>query len=60
MASRDRDWDDGSNGGAEGSPDPETLYTKEYCIGSSPHRPALKLQSPNGIEEHPDFQELSG
>lgn len=31
MAGRERDWDDN----AHGSPDPETLYTKEYCIGSS-------------------------
>lgn len=31
MAGRERDWDEN----AHGSPDPETLYTKEYCIGSS-------------------------
>lgn len=31
MAGRERDWDENANG----SPDPETLYTKEYCIGSS-------------------------
>lgn len=31
MAGRERDWDESN----EGSPDPETLYTKEYCIGSS-------------------------
>ena len=29
MAGRERDWDENANG----SPDPETLYTKEYCIG---------------------------
>jgi hypothetical protein len=29
MATRERDYDD-----TEGSPDPELLYTKEYCIGS--------------------------
>ncbi|KAJ0107228.1 hypothetical protein J7T55_007598 [Diaporthe amygdali] len=29
MAGRERDWDEN----AQGSPDPETLYTKEYCIG---------------------------
>ncbi|KKY37659.1 putative ste ste20 ysk protein kinase [Diaporthe ampelina] len=29
MAGRERDWDEN----AHGSPDPETLYTKEYCIG---------------------------
>lgn len=31
MAGRERDWDENANG----SPDPETLYTKEYCIGTS-------------------------
>lgn len=30
MATRDRDYSE-----SEGSPDPELLYTKEYCIGSS-------------------------
>lgn len=30
MADRERDYDEN-----EGSPDPETLYTKEYCIGTS-------------------------
>jgi hypothetical protein len=30
MASRSRDYDE-----SEGSPDPESLYTKEYCIGLS-------------------------
>lgn len=35
MAGRERDWDDN-----EGSPDPETLYTKEYCIGSFCHMSA--------------------
>lgn len=32
MAGRERDWDD-----EKGSPDPETLYTKEFCIGSFCH-----------------------
>lgn len=35
MAGRERDWDDN-----EGSPDPETLYTKEFCIGSFCHMSA--------------------
>lgn len=35
MAGREKDWDDN-----EGSPDPETLYTKEYCIGSFCHMSA--------------------
>lgn len=30
MATRDKDYEE-----TEGSPDPELLYTKEYCIGSS-------------------------
>jgi hypothetical protein len=30
MASRQGDYDE-----SEGSLDPESLYTKEYCIGSS-------------------------
>ena len=30
MADREQDYDDGT-----GSMDPELLYTKEYCIGSS-------------------------
>lgn len=30
MSDRERDYEDG-----EGSVDPELLYTKEYCIGSS-------------------------
>lgn len=29
MATRDRDYEE-----TEGSPDPELLYTKEYCIGT--------------------------
>lgn len=33
MAGREKDWEDG-NGNEGGSPDPETLYTKEFCIGS--------------------------
>jgi hypothetical protein len=36
MAGRERDMDDNaSTAAANGSPDPETLYTKEFCIGSS-------------------------
>lgn len=34
MAGRERDMDDNASA-ANGSPDPETLYTKEFCIGSS-------------------------
>ncbi len=36
MADREtREYDE-----TEGSLDPELLYTKEYCIGSCPRRPA--------------------
>lgn len=35
MAGRERDMADNANAAAHGSPDPETLYTKEFCIGSS-------------------------
>lgn len=35
MAGREMDWDE--NGG---SPDPESLYTKEFCIGSFCHMSA--------------------
>lgn len=36
MAGRERDMDDNASAAAaNGSPDPETLYTKEFCIGSS-------------------------
>lgn len=35
MAGRDKDWDDANGTKDGGSPDPETLYTKEYCIGAS-------------------------
>jgi serine/threonine-protein kinase 24/25/MST4 len=38
MADREnRDYDD-----AEGSLDPELLYTKEYCIGRLPRAPAWR------------------
>lgn len=34
MAGRERDMDDNASAAAaNGSPDPETLYTKEFCIG---------------------------
>lgn len=32
MAGKEKDWDDNT-----ASPNPETLYTKEYCIGSFRH-----------------------
>ncbi|CAN8099754.1 unnamed protein product [Discula destructiva] len=33
MAAREKDWDDSNGTRTAGSPDPETLYTKEFCIG---------------------------
>ncbi|KUI58097.1 Serine/threonine-protein kinase svkA [Cytospora mali] len=33
MSGRERDMDDNAHAAANGSPDPETLYTKEFCIG---------------------------
>lgn len=35
MAGREKDWDDASGSKEAGSCDPETLYTKEFCIGLS-------------------------
>lgn len=35
MAGREKDWDDANGSKEAGSCDPETLYTKEFCIGSS-------------------------
>lgn len=35
MAALEKDWDDANEKKDAGSPDPETLYTKEYCIGLS-------------------------
>lgn len=35
MAGREKDWDDAHGSKEAGSCDPETLYTKEFCIGSS-------------------------
>lgn len=35
MAALEKDWDDANDKKDAGSPDPETLYTKEYCIGLS-------------------------
>lgn len=35
MAALEKDPIGADNGTDAGSPDPETLYTKEYCIGSS-------------------------
>ncbi|KAJ4401669.1 Serine/threonine-protein kinase PAK 6 [Gnomoniopsis sp. IMI 355080] len=33
MAGREKDWDDANGSKEAGSCDPETLYTKEFCIG---------------------------
>lgn len=44
MAGPEKEWDDVNGTKDGGSPDPETLYTKEYCIGSS-HASFLFLAS---------------
>lgn len=55
MAGRERDWDD-----HEGSPDPETLYTKEFCIGSFCHMSARSLCTLQGTHfEEEGGEELS-
>lgn len=46
MAGRERDWDDN-----EGSPDPETLYTKEFCIGSFCHMSSAARSLQGTLEE---------
>lgn len=48
MAGREKDWDDSNEGG---SPDPETLYTKEFCIGSSHASSVMRVGPPDGWEE---------
>lgn len=51
MAGRERDWDDNA-----GSPDPETLYTKEFCIGSFCHmsaRSPARLPQPRPSQAQP-------